>query len=371
MGLRSFFSYVSGYIELVLNNNRINEEEELTVDNSIKKLSGNLIVAGFSIDEKSLKIINERTINYEKVKKIILLINRSNITPNFIGSLNALAQDLSDFDMKLEIKISTTGIPNDLYLFDSNSPIYFILRISIDDTPLLVRKSNNRKIKNEILDSLKKAEDITSIRGEQIYYSKYDKLFQIKERGFPPILEEKICAALFQWEKSDYADIKALIDIFEYIIRHFIVIRLKPASRNNWFTNNVMILFDNNIQNKIISRFKKNVYGYTSIDQHPFPVEYLVCENYTSILNSANNSIQFSDYQMGTPDCITYKKYIVDIISARNPPFHSRYRSTQTDFHAETIIKILIVLKWLISLDSHLSKLNFKIGDFDPVISQL
>jgi hypothetical protein len=347
------------------------ENEIFIVENSIKQLSGHLIIAGYSIDKTSLKAINIQNLDYQKIKKITLLINRSNFNPLFIKILNAFAQDLSDFNINLEIKFATSVIPFDLYIFNKWSPVFFIMRNSIETNQIVIKRSINPIIRKNITEAIRTAEDISSIRGEEIYYIKYNKIYQIRERGFCPGLEEKIFSAIFQWEKSDYHDIKALIDIFEYVIRHFIVIRLKPVSRNDWFTKYVMTLFNPRTQQNIINRFQDNLFGCTSLDQHPFPVEYLVCENYKLILNSPTNSAPFSDYQSQDTESILLKEYVDAIIAARNPPFHSRHRNITTDLHAETIIKIIIVLKWLCILEPKLTQLNYEIGEIDPLISQL
>lgn len=369
MVLKSFIKSLSEHAHYIFGNNYHIDVEEFTIEDTLKKLSGRLIIAGFSIDKKSINKINNQILDYEKIGKIVLLISRANYNPDFLRALNAFAKDVSDFKIDLEIKVASSKIPFDIYFFNENSALFYLTRTSIDDPKLSIKKSINPKLRKEIINAIKTSEDITSIWGEAIYYPRYDKLFQIKERRFCPLLEEKIFNALFQWEKSDYHDIKSLIDVFEYSVRHFIVIRLKPLSRSSWFSQFVFPVLGQNAETQIKKRFKSNMFGFNQIDQHPFPVEYLVCENYIKILKITPNPNPFIDFQAQGIEFDIYREYFEDIVDARNPQFHTRHRSITTDFHSNTIVKILVILQWFNKIEPKLSTLNYEIGEYDPIVN--
>ena len=345
-------------------------DEPVEIKDSLFKLTKKIYVAGRPIDNKILDFISNSNFNFGRIKSIVILVPYTNLNSDFETSWTALERDLNDYNIELRLLSPTIPIYSDVFFFDEFSYPFFIYYPLEKPAEWEIRRSLNPIIKNKILQSVSISEDFSTIRGREVYSKKYIAMFQIDERNFSHALQKEILMALYEWENHSYRNTKSLLDIFEYLMRHFLIFRIKPNNRDHWFSQNIIPCFnDPDIQQGIMTRIRRNRYNVTDIDKLPFPVEYLVCENYPQIINHQSNRQYFQDYR--DKNSLKIKIFVDDIIRARNPQFHNRSRDLGIDVEITTIIKTLEVLDWLVSIETRLNSLVFIPGEYDPIVNTL
>lgn len=319
----------------------------------INLFSGTLFVAGQTVDNVVLDFIDK--IELDRIKKIVILTPLSNMDKAFTNSWSGLDRYLRGLNIDLMVKAPKNPIYPDIYFLDGKN-MSFVPRICFENYEIMCCICKDHKKRREIMEASASAEDITSLRGADLYYKKFDRQFEIDKRKLSDDDKEKVLNALMAWENSNYEDIEPLWRVFEYKIRCFIKIRLSSDNQQNWFTKRVLSCFENKkeIIEGIMKRFEKNKQRWEveSLDEHPFPVEYLDAKNYETIIGNKNNRVFFSDYKDGSNR--KYHSYIHDVIKARNAPIHARKPDEDADYFSDTISKLLMSLEWLNILESEL-----------------
>lgn len=312
-----------------------------------KTFSDTLYVAGGSLDNKVLNFIT--TIDLDTIKRIIILTPYSNLDKQFMSSWGGLSKFLYSLHIELIMKAPSEKVPLDVFFLDKKSTL-FIPRNYFEKKISEVSISTNYKTRDQIMNAFASAEDFTHLRGTDVYYKKFNKLFQIDKRYLSDKEKEKVLVGLYLWESSDYEDIEPLWRILERKTRNFIKIRLKQENSSNWFSLMVLPCFKEEFKEAIINRFEKSKGpGINNIDEHPNPMGLLVAENYENIINYRANKHLFSDFQDNKNK--KYVDYFRDCVKARNPSIHDRTPDEGTDLYSNTIVKILMLLEWLNRLE--------------------
>lgn len=327
--------------------------EKIPFDQFRKAFGGILYVVGTSLDSKVLDFLSD--IDLDKVEKIIILTPYSNLDKPFTTSWKGLSRFIEDNKIELRMKAPKEKIPSDIY-FLCNNKIFFIPKMYFSKEIKQCCVCKNSNIKENILKSLASAEDFTTFKGMDIYHAKFNAIFEIDKRNLGDTEKEKVLDALCAWENSGYDDIEPLWRVFEYKIRNFIQIRLKETSRN-WFSSKVLTCFeDPDIVTAINNRFNKNKdrLEISNIDEHPFPVEYLVAENYENVIMNSQNSSHFSDYRNNANNGKVKKQLVRDAIKGRNPSIHARTLDSDADLYSDVIVKTLLSMEWLNKLEPSL-----------------
>ncbi len=317
----------------------------------INLFSGTLIVAGQTVDNVVLDFIDK--IEFDRIEKIVVLTPLSNIDKAFTNSWSGLDRYLRELNIDLMVKAQKDPIYPDIYFLDGDN-MSFVPRICFENHKIMCCICKDSQKISKLMKATASAEDITSLRGYEVYHKKFNRLYEIDKRKLSDHEKEKILDALVAWENSNYEDIEPLWRVFEKKIRCFIQIRL--SSRQKWFTEMVLSCFENDeeIKEGILTRFERNKQrrGIEFIDEHPFPVEYLNAENYEIIIGNKNNREFFKDYKNKLNR--KYHSYIRDVIEARNPTMHARVQDEGADYFSDTISKLLMALEWLNTLESEL-----------------
>lgn len=326
------------------------KKEKIAFDEFKDSFANTLYVAGTTLDSQVLDFLS--TLNLDNITKILILTPYSNLDKSFTTSWRGLSKFIGDKNIELKMKAPKEKIPSDIY-FISNDKIYFIPKIYFSKNIKQCCICKNFDIKDKILKAFASSEDFSTFKGSEIYYAKYNVIFEIDKRNLGDNEKEKILEALWAWENSGFEDIEPLWRIFESKIRNFIQIRLKDDS-GNWFTSKVLSCFEKQeIIDAIHNRFDKNKerLEISDIDDHPFPVEYLVAENYETIIMNSNNSSYFSDYKSNENNGRVRKQLVRDVIKGRNPSIHARTLDSDSDLYSDLIIKALLSMEWLNELE--------------------
>lgn len=316
-----------------------------------KAFSDTLYVAGGTVDNKVLDFIT--LIDLRRIRRIVILTPYSNLDKQFMISWSGLEKYLHDMRIELIMKAPSEKIPSDVFFLNKKSN-FFIPRFYFEKQISECYISTNFKLIAQIMEAFASAEEFTHLKGNEIYHKKFNKLFQIDQRRLNDKEKEGVLVAITLWESSNYNDVEPLWRILEKKVRNFIKIRLERENPNDWFSTRVLSCFNDEIQGQIISHFEKSKgrLGINNIDEHPNPNEFLVAENYENIINNRTNKKLFSDFQDRTNK--KFVGYFRDCIKARNPSLHNRTPDDDTDLYSNIIVKILMTLEWLNSLDAKL-----------------
>lgn len=326
--------------------------KKIPINDFKEAFSETLYVAGGSVDDRVLDFITEIDLN--RIRKLIILTPYSNLDKKFMNSWGGLAKYVNEMKIELIMKAPAEKIPSDIFFLDKNSS-FFIPRFYFEKEISECCVSRNIKLINQIRDAFASSEDFTHTRGNEIYYKKFNKLFQIDQRRLSDKEKEMVLDAIYSWECSGYSDIEPLWRILETKVRNFIKIRLEQENPKDWFSSRVLpCIEDVEIKQTIIKRFEKskNRLGINYIDEHPNPNEFLVAENYEIIIKNKNNRDLFSDFRDSSNN--KFVDYFRDSIKARNPSIHNRTPDEDTDLYSNTIVKILMTLEWLNRLEAKL-----------------
>lgn len=326
--------------------------EKISFDKFRESFSNILYVVGTSLDSKVLDFLSR--LDLDMVTQIIILTPYSNLDKSFTTSWKGLSRFIEDKNIKLRMKAPKEEIPSDIYFLCDNK-IFYIPKMYFSKGIRECCICKNLDIKDRILNALATSEDFTTFKGMDIYHTKFNAILEIDKRNLGDTEKEKVLDALCAWENSGYDDIEPLWRVFEEKIRKFIQTRLKRDTPQNWFTSRVLSCFNNmpEVNDAILNRFNQNKerIGVQNIDDHPFPMEYLVAENYITVINNLGNRNLFSDYRSRGNTSRIKKEMINDIIKGRNPSIHARTPDSETDLYSNIILKMLISLEWLNELE--------------------
>lgn len=328
--------------------------DKVQFDEFQKAFSDTLYVAGLSVDDKVLDFITEIELD-GNVKRVLILTPYSNIDKNFVDSWGGMEKYLSDLNIDLRMKAPTESIPSDVYFFDEKS-IYFIPRNYIGKHIVEVPMCTSFKRKNQIMEAFASSDEFTYLKGNEIYYKKYNIFFQIGKRHLNDKEKEMILRAMHSWEESNYDDIGPIWRNLENKMREFIKIRLEKDNTEDWFSTKILPHLTDERQKAVVKIFEKSKgrLEIENIDEHRNPTEYLNPWEYSFVIGK--NKSSFKDYSEKSNK--QYQKMFNDCVMARNPAIHNRTPDEDVDLDSNIIWKTLMLIEWLNRLEPKLLSIN-------------
>ena len=338
------------YLFLLLEKLLLTRYNKVQFNEFQKAFSDTLYVAGLSVDSKILDFITEIELD-SKVKNVLILTPYSNIDKKFVDSWGGLEKYLSGLNISLRMKAPTESIPSDVYFFDEKS-IYFIPRNYFGKHIVEVPMCTSLKRKNQIMEAFASSDEFTHLKGNEIYYKKYNIFFQIGKRHLNDKEKEIILRAIHSWEESNYDDIGPIWRNLENKMREFIKIRLEKDNTEDWFSIKILPHLTDERQKAVVKIFEKSKVRLKieNIDEHQNPTEYLNPGEYGVVIG--NNNISFKDYS--SKGNKQYRKMFADCVAARNPSIHNRTPDEDVDLDSNIIWKTLVLIEWLNRLEPKL-----------------